>query len=55
VEDIGSLRPAGIFPLPRAGFHRTSDATSGVRNSTYSLIRNFHTCGDGDGFIYLFK
>jgi len=54
VEDIYSLRPTRSFPLLRAGIHKAVDSASTARNSTYALIRNFHSCGDGGG-CYLYS
>jgi hypothetical protein len=54
VEDINSLRPAWSFSSLRADIHRAADSASSARISTYALIRNFHSCGDGGG-CYLYS
>jgi hypothetical protein len=54
VEDINSLLPVPSFQPQRVGIHKAVDSASSARNSTYALIRNFHSCGDGGG-CYLYS
>jgi len=37
----------------RAGFHKTVELLTAARNSTYTVFRIVHRCGDGDGFSYI--
>jgi hypothetical protein len=47
--DSQSFHPA------RHGFHSGFEFTNDSRAVIYLVFRNFHNCGDGDGFIIYTK
>ena|GEM_PF-7022691 len=47
------IRRGHELPTGRAGFHKTVELLTAARNSTYTVFRIVHRCGDGDGFSYI--
>jgi hypothetical protein len=42
------------LPTGRAGFHNAVELLTAGGNSTYTVFRNLHRCGGGDGFSYTY-